>query len=295
MELRVLHYFLTVAREENITKAADVLHITQPTLSRQLMQLEEEVGAQLFKRLSRKIVLTHEGMLLRRRAEEIIDLVSKTEKELLAGDNLISGEIAFGAGELYAVEVLAPFLKSFQQKYPNVTFDLYTGNAEQIKERLDDGLCDIGLMLEPINIEKYEFIRLQERERWVILMPLDDPLTLKDFITPADLHRLPLIMVRRQPVRTELTNWLGSYYKDINIVFTSNMTTNAAIMVKNGFGYALVVEGSVSFWDKQQIAYRPLKPAITASTVICWKKHQPFSPAAEKFISYLKENLLASN
>lgn len=292
MEIRVLQYFLTVAREENITRAAEMLHITQPTLSRQLMQLEEEVGAQLFNRHSRKITLTHEGLLLRRRAEEILTLVQKTEREISDANNLIDGEISIGAGELYAVQVLPPLIKTFREKYPNVVFDLYTGNADQIKERIENGLTDIGVLLEPVNIEKYEFIRLKNSEHWVVMMPPDDPLTAKAAVTPADLAGKPIFMVNRQTVRNEVINWFGDYYKTIKIVGSGNLPTNKAIMVKEGLGYALVIGSTAAFWDEKYLASRPLKPELTASSVIAWKKHQPFSPAAEKFIAYLKEQLL---
>ncbi len=291
MELRVLHYFLTVAREENITRAADALHITQPTLSRQLMQLEEEVGAQLFNRHSRKITLTHEGMLLRRRAEEILSLVQKTEREISDANSLIDGEIAIGAGELHAVQLLPPLIKSFRETYPNVTFDIHTGNADQIKERIENGLTDIGVLLEPVNIEKYDFIRLKNSERWVVLMPPDDPLTAKSAVSPADLAGKPLLTTSRQSVRNEVINWFGDYYKSIKIIGGGNLPANKALMVKEGLGYALIIGSSITLWDKKHIAWRPLNPDMTTSSVIAWKKHQPFSPAAEKFIAHLKENL----
>lgn len=182
MELRVLRYFLTVVNEESITKAADALHITQPTLSRQLSQMEEELGIKLFDRGSRKITLTNEGILLRRRAEEILQLVDKTEKEMTDQEKLVDGEISIGCGELASVHIVAELIKSFQERYPLVRYDVHTANADHIRERLDKGLADIGLLLEPVDIEKYEFIRMNIKEKWVVLMRPDDPLAEKKLL-----------------------------------------------------------------------------------------------------------------
>lgn len=295
MEIRVLRYFLAVVREESITRAAEILHITQPTLSRQLTQMEEEIGVKLFFRGNRKITLTNEGILLRRRAEEIIELIDKTEKELVEQEELIDGMVSIGCGELAAVQLLPELFECFSNKYPLVQYDLYTANADQIKERMDRGLTDIGLLLEPIDIEKYEFIRLGIKEKWVVLMRPDDPLAKKDSVTAKDLEGLPIIMARRASVQSELASWFGDSYKNLNILFTSNMSTNAAIMVQRGLGYALVVEGAVPFWDPTKICYRPLSPELAATTVLAWKRHQPFSLATAKFIEYIKCFLGISN
>ncbi len=287
MEIRVLKYFLAVAREENITKAAEMLHITQPTLSRQLSKLEDDFGIQLFLRGKNGITLTDEGLLLRRRAEEIVELAEKTERELAAHEETIAGEITIGSGELAAVRLLPPLFKSFKEKYPNVTFDMYTGNADQIKQRLDNGLTDIGILLEPVEIEKYNFIRFSVRERWVVAMRADDPLAKNKNITINDLVSLPLIFVKRQSIRNELESWFREYIDDINIVATSNMSTNALILVEQGFGYALVVEGSLPFLDNSKICYRPLSPERTTTSVLAWKKNQPFSPAVKRFLDHV--------
>lgn len=287
MEIRVLKYFLAVAREENITKAAEMLHITQPTLSRQLSKLEDDFGIQLFLRGKNGITLTDEGLLLRRRAEEIVELAEKTERELAAHEETIAGEITIGSGELAAVRLLPPLFKSFKEKYPNVTFDMYTGNADQIKQRLDNGLTDIGILLEPVEIEKYNFIRFSVRERWVVAMRADDPLAKNKNITINDLVSLPLIFVKRQSIRNELESWFREYIDDINIVATSNMSTNALILVEQGFGYALVVEGSLPFLDNSKICYRPLFPERTTTSVLAWKKNQPFSPAVKRFLDHV--------
>ncbi len=177
MEIRVLRYFLTVAREGRINKAAEVLHITQPTLSRQLAALEDEIGVKLFERDARKIVLTNEGMLLRRRAEEILSLVDRTEKELMEQDELVEGHIVFGCGELAAIGMLPEIISSFHEKFPRVTYDIFTATADVVKEQMEKGLVDIGILLEPIDIEKFDFLRLKEKERWQVIMRPDDPLT----------------------------------------------------------------------------------------------------------------------
>jgi len=288
MELRVLRYFLTVVREESISKAAGVLHITQPTLSRQLAQLEEAVGVKLFNRGTRKITLTDEGILFRRRAEEILSLVDKTERELLEQDKQIEGKITIGCGEIQAVQMLPKLFSSFNEKFPNVTFDIFTATADLVKEQMDKGLIDVGLLLEPIDIEKYDFIRMPVKEKWVLLMKPDDPLCEKEFVTPKDLANLPLIMPRRMSVQNELASWLGDYYKDLNIKFTSNLCTNSAIMVSEGLAYSVVIEGALPFWDRNKITYRALFPSLTATSVLAWKRQQPFSPAVTKFIEYSK-------
>lgn len=290
MEFRVLQYFLTVVREENISKAAAVLHITQPTLSRQLAQLEADMGVKLFERGSRKIKLTSEGLLLRRRAEEIVELVDITHRELAEKEAVIEGKISIGCGELASVEVLAKLLASFTRKYPLVTFDLFTATADQIAERIDNGLTDIGLLLEPINIEKYDFIRLDMKERWVVLMRPEDPLSRQEWVTAKELRELPIIMARRSGVKSELASWFGNYYKDLHILFTSNLSTNSAVMVQKGLGYALVVEGAVPFWDSKKICYRPLYPELTATSVLAWKRSQPFGLAAARLLEHIREN-----
>lgn len=288
MEIRVLRYFLTVVREESITKAAEVLHITQPTLSRQLAQMEEEVGVKLFHRGARRIELTNEGILLRRRAEEILQLVDKTEKELIEQEEQVEGKISIGCGEIAAVQVLPKLIKTFREKYPQVTFDIFTATADLVKEQMDKGLLDIGLLLEPVDMEKYDFIRLDIKEKWGVLMRPDSPLAEKEFVTAKDLSELPLILPRRMNVQNELASWFGDYYDSLNVIFTSNLSTNSAIMVSNGLAYSLVIEGAVPFWDQSKVTYRPLSPSLTATSVLAWKRGQPFSLAASKFIGHMK-------
>ncbi|MDD2957160.1 MAG: LysR family transcriptional regulator [Lachnospiraceae bacterium] len=288
MEIRVLRYFLTVVREESITKASEILHITQPTLSRQLAQMEEEIGVKLFDRGNRKIKLTNEGILLRRRAEEILQLVDKTEKELVEQEEQVEGKISIGCGEMAAVQVLPKLMETFRQKYPRVNFDIFTATADLVKEQMEKGLLDIGLLLEPIDIEKYDFIRLQIKERWVVLMRPDAPLSEKETVTAKDLSALPLILPRRMNVQNELSSWFGNYYDKLDVVFTSNLSTNSAIMVDGGLAYSIVIEGAVPFWDQSKITYRPLTPPLTATSVLAWKRGQPFSPATTKFIKHIQ-------
>lgn len=269
METRLLRYFLTVAHEENITRAAEVLHITQPTLSRQLTQLEEETGVTLFIRGKRKITLTAEGMLLRRRAEEILSLIDKTEKELLEQEEYLEGSISIGCGELYSVNLLAQIIKDFKNSYPRVKFNLYTGNSDQLKEKLEQGLIDIALLLEPVNIEKYEFIRLPVKERWGVIMPAGCLLAQKSAVTAHDMAGLPLITSMRSSVNSELA-------------------ANAVLMVQHGLGYLVTLENVIPYLDESKVTFRPLTPELNFGTVLAWKRYAPASPAAEKFTQHAK-------
>lgn len=288
MEIRILRYFLTVVREESITRASEVLHITQPTLSRQLSQMEEELGVKLFRRGTRKISLTNEGILLRRRAEEILQLVDKTEKELVEQEEQVEGKVSIGCGEIASVQLLPELFRSFREKYPRVSFDIFTATADLVKEQLDKGLLDLGLLLEPVDMEKYDFIRFDIKENWVVLMRPDDPLAKRECITAKDLSSKPLILPRRMQVQNELASWFGDYYEGLDVVFTSNLNTNSAIMVESGLAYSIVIEGAVCFWDQKKITYRPLTPSLTATSVLAWKRGQPFSLAATKFIEFSK-------
>ena len=287
METRVLKYFLAVAREENITKAAEQLHITQPTLSRQLAQLEEELGVHLFERGTRRTTLTTEGLLLRRRAEEIVELMDKTERELAEQEELVDGTVSIGWGELESVKLVAAMLRAFSEKYPLVRYRLYSANADHTKTQIDRGLLDVGLLLEPADISKYEFIRLGVTERWAAIMPPDDPLAALETIRPGDLRGRRLIIPFRQNVQSELFNWLGGIYDEKNIICVSNMSTNAAIMIKAGFGCMLTIAGSLPYTDPNELALRPLEGLVSTS-VLAWKRQQPFSPAVTKFIEFAK-------
>ena len=287
METRVLRYFLAVAREENITKAAEQLHITQPTLSRQLAQLEEELGVHLFERGTRRTTLTSEGLLLRRRAEEIIELMDKTERELAEQEELVDGTVSIGWGELESVKFVASMLHAFSEKYPLVRYRLYSANADHLKSQIDRGLLDVGLLLEPADISKYEFVRLGVKERWAAVVLPDDPLVVLESVRPDDLRGRRLIIPFRQNVQSELFNWLGGAYDEKNVVCVSNMSTNAAIMVRAGFGCMLTIEGSLPYTDPSELAIRPLD-GLESTSVLAWKREQPFSPAVTKFIEFVK-------
>lgn len=292
MEVRVLRYFLTVVREESITKAAEVLHITQPTLSRQLAQFEEEVGVRLFNRGTRKIVLTNEGLLLRRRAEEIVDLIDKTERELLEQDELVDGTVTIGAGELASAQILAELIKSTGDRFPLMRYEILTASADLTKERMDKGLTDIGLLLEPIDIEKYEFVRLKVKERWAVLLQADDPLAPQEYVRREELMDAPLIIPMRGNVQNELLNWFGPSLDRRNIVMTSSMSTNASVMVENGIGRAVIIEGGRPYLDRERLVCRLLFPELSATSVLAWKRGQPFCPAADKFIEHIKKTLV---
>ena len=288
MEIRVLKYFLTVVREESISRAAEALHITQPTLSRQLALLEEETGVKLFLRGARRITLTNEGMLLRRRAEEIVELVERTQAELPLQEKEVEGLITLGAGEVAGIETLTHMCGTFREKHPKVSFDLYTATADLVKERMDHGLIDIGLLLEPVDMEKFDYFRLPDRERYALLMRPDDPLARKDRVTREDLVGRPLILPQRLNVQSELANWFGKRLDALDIAFTGNLRSSKIPAVYQGYGYAIVVDGVPASLNPDYVVSRPLYPELTAGTVLAWKRDQPFGTATEKFIEHIR-------
>lgn len=288
VETRLLHYFLTVAREGSVTGAAKALHITQPTLSRQMALLEEETGVKLFIRGSRPLSLTDEGLLLRRRAEEILALLEKTQTEISAQEELVEGTISIGCGELASVKLLTELMERFSQRHPRVSFDMYTANADQIKRRMDDGLTDVGLLLEPVDMERYEYIRMPVKERWAAVMPAGVPLARRESVTADVLAQLPVIMPSRQKVHDEVASWFGDYYDKLQLAGTSNLSTNAALMVQAGLGCALVVEGALPFLEQSQVRLVPLCPELTATSVLAWRRGQPFPTAVSRFLAFSK-------
>lgn len=286
MELRVLQYFLAVVREENISRAADVLHVTQPTLSRQMAQLEEELGTPLFIR-GRHLSLTDAGVMLRRRAEEVVALMDKIESEF-EEQGEIGGIISIGSGGLSASQILPPVMQSFRQKYPKVQFQFYTNSAEHVKERLDQGLLDFGLLLEPIDVTKYDYLRMVEKEKWGLLLRTDHPLALKEYIKKEDLYGIPLITTDRLSLQKEMENWLGDSISSLDIFATYNIITNVAMLVSSGVASALTIEGAVNLFGNDKLIFKPLFPELSMTSVLVWKKFQPNFGAAGKFLEYFK-------
>ena len=288
LDIRVLRYFLAVTREESISGAAESLHMTQPTLSRQLMDLEEEIGKKLLIRGNRRITLTEEGMLLRKRAAEIIDLVEKTEAELMAPDEVVSGDICIGGGETDAMSLIARIATDLQRSCPNIRYHLFSGNADDVTERLDKGLLDFGILIEPADMKKYDYIRLPATDTWGLLMPKTSPLAAQPVIRPRDIWDLPVITSRQSLLSNEFSGWLGKDFEKLNIVATYNLVFNASLMVATGMGYALCLDKLVNTSEESPLCFRPLEPRLEVHLDIVWKKYQVFSGAADRFLKQVQ-------
>lgn len=293
MELRVLNYFLTVAREQSIIRAAESLHLSQPTISTQIRNMEEELGKQLLIRGtkgSRKITLTEEGMILKKRAEEILDLVEKTEKEITLSDSIIIGDVYIGTGETDAFRLLAKTAKELQNAYPGIHYHISSGNAEFVMEQLDKGLIDFGIIFGNTAAEKYNSLKMPAKDTWGVLMRRDSELAKKDSITPEDLWDKPLIISHQKNQDTELSAWLKRDLSKLNIIATYNLLFNASLLVEEGLGYAIGLDKIINITENSKLCFRPLMPKVEAELYIIWKKYQVFSKAAEKFMLTMKEH-----
>ena len=290
MEVRVLKYFLTVAREENITRASEILHISQPALSRQLMQLEEELGTQLFVRGRHSSTLTEAVMLLRRRAQEIVDLTEKTEQEFQNRGDTLSGTVSIGSGEADTMRCLAQIMRDFSELYPKVKFDIYSNDADHVRERLERGTLDIGVLLGPTDISKYESIVLPGKERWGVLVPAKCPLAQKECVTKEDLVRRRVFIAKRG-VAQGVADWFGEYYDKMNVYATYNLLYNAAMLVNCEIGAAISIEGAASLYKNPNIIFKPFYPELAVTSTMVWKKHQPQTQAVSTFLEYVREKL----
>ena len=285
MELRLLRYFLTVAKEQSFTKAAEQLHITQPTLSRQMAAFEEDLGITLFIRNGKKISLTDEGILLKRRALEILNLEERTLEELKGKEEVVEGTVTIGCGEFAAVETLAKICKTYKEKYPLVQIVLHTATADAVYEMMNKGLVDIALFMEPVDTEGLDYIRITDCDHWCVGMRPDDPLAEKEFIKKEDLIGKPLILPERMNVQSELANWFGKDFSKLQIAFTSNLGTNAGVMAANGLGYPISIEGAATkYWREDILVQRRIFPEITTNTVIAWRRNIPYSLSVSKMI-----------
>ena len=260
MELRTLRYFLAAAQEENITRAADILHVTQPTLSRQMMDLERELGVTLMLRGKNGLTLTDDGIFFRQRAQEIVELADRLEKSFAERQNDISGMVVIGASEVVGSQTLAKLMKEFSEKYPAVQFTLYNETVDSIKERLDKGLVDIGLLLEPIDVTKYDYIRLDRQDTWGLLVREDHPLAEKASLTAQDVASCPLLLPLRENIRVEILHWLGREEKELRIPLFYTLLSNAALLVAEGLGCAFCMDGALATRSDPRLRFIPLEP-----------------------------------
>lgn len=295
MELRELKYFLAIARKQSISKAAEVLFITQPSLSRQMQNLEKEIGKQLFIRGNKKITLTETGILLRKRAEEMIALYEKTQAEITIPSENIGGNIYIGGGESYAVGFVAKVAKAVQTENPNIKFHFFSGDTGEVIEKLDKGLIDFGILVEPADLSKYDYIRLPQKDTWGVLMRKDSPLSEKEYITPKDLYNVPLIRSRHAIFSKELSSWFRCDAESLNVVATYNLIYNASLLVREGIGYVISLDKLINTEGNSELCFRPLRPKIETSLAVVWKKYQVFPKAAEFFLKRLQAVMQEEN
>lgn len=295
MELRVLRYFIAVANEQNISAAAKQLHLSQPTLSRQLKDLELELGTTLFERGNRKITLTEEGIFLFNKAKEIVELAEKTEANLKGTKEEIGGEVYIGGGETEAMQFIAKTIKALLESHSGIRFHLYSGNADDITDKLDNGLLDFGIVIEPMDKQKYDYIKLPATDLWGVLMRQNDPFAQKPFIQQEDLMDKPLLISRQTAVSNEMTGWFGKDIDDLHVVGTYNLIYNAALMVEENIGYALCLDKLVNTTGDSKLCFVPLLPKLEANLNVIWKKHQVFSSAANLFLEQLRNNIQKSD
>ena len=290
MENRLLRYFITIAEQENISRAAEVLSISQPALSRQLSEFEEYLGVKLFERGNRKLTLTDKGVLLYERAKEIIDLTDKTEREIKESNEIINGKIVIGSGVTLSTKILSKMVKNFIKEYPLVTFELITGTSTQIKEKMDKGLIDIGLFIKPVLWNDYEIILLNSEDRFGILMRKDAKWAKNEYITPQDLKEMTLSI----PKTTDSSFYMKVFNKNhekLNVIGTHDMINNATVFVEDGIYQALTLEQSADEFNRGNLCFIPIKPEIKTTSSIAWKKDYKFSPTIQKFIDYIKNEL----
>ena len=288
MELRVLNYFLAIAREENFTRAARQLHVTQPTLSRQIAQLEKELGVELFVRGKHNIILTEDGMILKRRAQEMLSLAEKTKRDFLHKDENLEGVISIGSGEFLSTRCLTDCIAEFRKKHPLVRYEFYSGNAGNIRDQIERGLLDIGLMSEPIDIRKYEFISMPVKEEWGALVREDSQLIDKEFISPQDLVGIPLILPLSDFAESNIGKWFGEYASQIEIIAKGNLLYNEAMMAQSNIGAVIGIKLNCNY---DGLRFIPLNPALEIDTALAWKKEQIFSAATTAFIDFARQYL----
>lgn len=292
MELRTLYYFTTLAREKNISRAAEKLFLTQPTLSRQLKQLEDYLGTELFIRGSRQIVLTEAGQLLLRRAEEILHIVEQTERDLFEGSDHITGRLMIGLLESAATHAIIPHvLQQLTATHPGITFEFYTGNTYIIQERIQNGLLDVGFLIDPIESDLYEFLHLPFRDRWGLIMNHDSPLARLERIALEDLCEVPLIYPKRIFTRNELNSWFQNSFNELHMLSSYNILSNVISLVEAGIGHCIGFEGSLYNFTKDKVKFVRFTPEIQPRILLAWKKHRNPTPALTKFLQLVEQRL----
>ncbi len=289
MDLRLLEYFLTVSEEENITRAAERLHVTQPTLSRQLMDLEDALGTSLLIRGKRRVTLTDAGILFRQRAEEIVSLLEKTRRDLAEQDDSVGGTVAIGCGETCASRMLPKVLKEFSSRHERVKYDLYSADGDCLREKLDRGDLDFCVLLEPVEVAKYDYLTLPYWETWGLLMRADDPLSERDGISVEDVKSLPLILPYREILQDTVAEWLGVERRHLNVFASHNLISNITLLVDEGLGYAMCVQGCFEIRKTDNLCFVPIVPERKTGHVMAWKKNRVFHSAAGKFLEFMRE------
>ncbi len=282
-----MRYFLEIAREENMTRAADSLHISQPSLSKEIKALEAELGKKLFTRTRSGLKLTEAGMLLRRRTEDILEMVDKTAAEFSALDEINGGDIYIGCAESEQIKHLARVIKRFKEKYPLLRYHLSSGNTEQVAEKLDRGVLDFAFIVEPPDLSRYNYIEIPGADVWGVIMRRDSPLAEKTSVRPDDLLGLPLIC-SDQAMRVDIPRWCGEKADGLNFTGTVNLCYNGSVFVREGLGYMLTFDGLIDTSTESGLCFRPLEPPLETKMYVIWKKYQMFTPIAEMLLKDLE-------